>query len=201
MMHTLTRFSACCRAWDLRVSTSEVLDCFEQLSMVDTTDKAQFRMVAKANFAKSRREQKKFDQVFDLFFDHIPIPQHRSLKPELARSIERVADQLKDTPPVDPFDQALVDFLTKSPANFLKTVRQAQTAAEPEARVLKSNLSQLSGKLEMMLKINAMEKRVLAAINADDSMSGPENQAVRNHFSTALKTARHLLTREPGYNN
>ena len=40
-----------------RVSTSEVLDCLNQLKLVDILEEPQFAAVLRANFAKSRREQ------------------------------------------------------------------------------------------------------------------------------------------------
>ena len=57
----LLKFVSCSRTAGLRVSTSEVLDCLNQLERVDPLDEMQFAAVLRANFAKSRREQAKFD--------------------------------------------------------------------------------------------------------------------------------------------
>ena len=68
MVNLIQKFVVSSRAAGLRVSTSEVLDCLEQLRLIDVLDEPQFKAVLRANFAKSRREQSKFDYLYDLFF-------------------------------------------------------------------------------------------------------------------------------------
>ena len=71
MVNLLLKFISCSRAAGLRISTSEVLDCFEQLNRVDVLDEPQFAAVLRANFAKSRREQFHFNRVYELFFHEL----------------------------------------------------------------------------------------------------------------------------------
>ena len=69
MLNILTGFAACCRAFDLRVSTGEVIDAARHLGLVNLADPVEFRLVLRANFVKSRRDQARFDYIFDLFFN------------------------------------------------------------------------------------------------------------------------------------
>ncbi len=68
MFDPVMKFVSCCRAAGQRISTSEILDCMAQLQIVDIVDESQFKAVLRSNFAKSRREQGKFDQLYHLFF-------------------------------------------------------------------------------------------------------------------------------------
>ena len=67
MVNLILKFVSLSRAAGLRVSTSEVLDCFDQLPMVDVLDEPQFAAMLRANFAKSRREQSHFNRLYHLF--------------------------------------------------------------------------------------------------------------------------------------
>ena len=71
MVNLLLKFVSISRAAGLRVSTSEVLDCLDQLKLVDILDDPQFAAVLRANFAKSRREQFHFDRLYNLFFHEL----------------------------------------------------------------------------------------------------------------------------------
>ena len=71
MVNLVLKFVSCSRAAGLRISTSEVLDCLNQLKMVDLLDEKQFAAVLRANFAKSRLEQFHFDRLYDLFFHEL----------------------------------------------------------------------------------------------------------------------------------
>ena len=71
MVNLILKFVALSRAAGLRVSTSEVLDCLNQLELVDILDEPQFAAVLRANFAKSRREQFHFNRLYELFFHEL----------------------------------------------------------------------------------------------------------------------------------
>ena len=71
MVNLVLKFVSCCRVAGLRISTSEVLDCLDQLKLVDILDEKQFAAVLRANFAKSRREQFHFNRLYDLFFHEL----------------------------------------------------------------------------------------------------------------------------------
>jgi len=71
MVNLVLKFVSCARAAGLRISTSEVLDCLNQIELVDILDEPQFAAVLRANFAKSRREQHHFDRLYHLFFHEL----------------------------------------------------------------------------------------------------------------------------------
>ena len=68
MLNLILNFVTACRTSNLRVSTSEVIDCARQLELVDILDEDQFRATLRTNFAKSRRDQRNFDRLYHLFF-------------------------------------------------------------------------------------------------------------------------------------
>ncbi|MCG8339169.1 MAG: hypothetical protein MJE63_32055, partial [Proteobacteria bacterium] len=71
MIETILSFVSCSRTAGLRISSAEVLDCVKQLEYVDLLDEPLFKDVLRANFAKSRREQAKFDHLYQLFFKEL----------------------------------------------------------------------------------------------------------------------------------
>ena len=71
MVNLLLKFVSVSRAAGLRISTSEVLDAFHQLQLVDPLAESQFAAVLRSNFAKSRREQYHFNRLYHLFFHEL----------------------------------------------------------------------------------------------------------------------------------
>ncbi len=184
MLELIVRFTACLRAHDLRVSTSEVLDCTRQLEFIDSLDETLFKTVLKANFSKSRRDQLRFDRIYDLFFHGIRPPE--SADPKWPG---KLVSKVKETASDDPMEQALVSFLEGDPANFLAKIQALHTREEPKAVALKSNMGQLSAKLNVMLKINTLKARILALAG---DIQGEEKEWVNRRMDQALD----LLSRE-----
>jgi len=90
MVNLLLKFVAISRAAGLRVSTSEVLDCLNQIELIDILDEPQFGAVLRANFAKSRREQYHFNRLYDLFF-------HELRQESNITHADPLADQIQNT--------------------------------------------------------------------------------------------------------
>ncbi|MCD4719152.1 MAG: hypothetical protein K8S13_04735 [Desulfobacula sp.] len=67
MLDVILKFAAYSRKAGLRISTAEVLDCSQQIEYIDVGDESQFKDLLRANFAKSKREQTKFDHIYPLF--------------------------------------------------------------------------------------------------------------------------------------
>ena len=88
MVNLILKFVSCSRAAGLRISTSEVLDCLDQLKLVDVLDENQFAAVLRANFAKSRREQYHFNRLYELFFHELRQESGISQADPLAEQIE-----------------------------------------------------------------------------------------------------------------
>ncbi len=201
MLNILTGFAACCRAFDLRVSTGEVIDAARHLGLVNLADPVEFRLVLRANFVKSRRDQARFDYIFDLFFnrageseDNAPDSETEHIVALLDQELRQRNDQ--DSSDQDPMEQALVDFLNNDPLNLIDRLHQMHTMEEPAQRFFKSNMGQLSNKLSIMLQINALKSRIDTLV--DQTYQGRDAASLKKTFTNRLDRALDLVTREPG---
>ena len=99
MDRLIIRFASCARAAGLMVSQAEVMDTLAHLALVDVTDPEAFRRVLRTNFAKSRRDQGRFDHLFHLFFHEMREDagvMNSLLAPEAARLARDLAENLPD---------------------------------------------------------------------------------------------------------
>ena len=123
MVNLLLKFVSISRAAGLRVSTSEVLDCLNQLKLVDLLDEPQFAAVLRANFAKSRREQFHFDRLYDLFFHELRQESNIAHGDPLADQIQNVLQALMPEHQTDESARAVLDFLGGDPQPFLEQMQ------------------------------------------------------------------------------
>ena len=199
MENTILKFVSCCRAHGMRISTAEVLDCLGQLELAGVVDELVFHTVLRANFAKSRREQSAFERLYHLFF-------HDMKKGKPLLNLEKgEGEQEPDPPPyageplpefpVDmikmdtDLDKALMDFIKGKPQAFIAAVRQVHDQETPSNQAVKSNLGQLSARMEIMLTINKMHRRMARFLG------GPDVQVVNGERKHLEKTVFHRLDR------
>jgi len=194
MLDLIIRFSKACRSADLRVSTSEVIDCANMLKYIDPIDESQFKCLLRANFTKSRRDQKKFDRIYNLFF-HEKEPEE-SPDPVFERyaEIKRLARAIGGDES-DPIDKALSAFLQGDPIPYIAEIQRLETQNEQSPKKLKSNLSQLSSRLSVMLRINTMRDRLLALPPENREDRGMRARAV-DHLSRRLDEAYRMLSQD-----
>ena len=204
MVNLTLRFVNCCRAADLRVSTAEVLDVIQQLTLVDPFDEFQFHTVLRTNFAKSHRDQDHFEQLYNLFFHEMKNDLTTAQASPEGEGFDAVIAQLTEEMEgeEDAMKQAILDFLAGKPLDYLDLINKLHKQEEQVATGLKSNMTQLSSRLEVMLKINAMKQKVLQFLGGnhamvDDSVKG----TVDKEFSRRLESAYDLLTKEPKTKN
>lgn len=207
MLNLVLKFAAACRQARLEVSTAELIDCMGQLKLVDMLDEAQFRAVLRSNFAKSRREQKNFDRLYQLFFHEMR--QDAAFDPEsgdpgeltedlgdmLEQLAERASDTALDTDPDTLLDQAIMDFLGGDPTGYLQEIQRLENQAETGGQGLKSNLGQLSGRLEILMRLNRMRNNIRELVK--DSPEGPGGkgrQDIAAHLNRRLQTAQEMLS-------
>jgi len=197
MITLITRFAACCRAFDLRVSTGEVLDASRHMELVDLLDPLGLRLALRANFAKSRRDQSRFDYLFDLFFHDMESYSDNDFSPGINRITQSLRKELSN----DPMEQALVNFLDNDPLAFIDEIHALHTMEEAPRKFFKSNMGQLSNKLGVMLQINTLKSKIMALLDElhgeDPTSSGP----MKRHFNERLAKALALVTEEPRENN
>ncbi|MEJ2167404.1 MAG: VWA domain-containing protein [Desulfobacterales bacterium] len=196
MVNLVLKFVSLSRAAGLRISTSEVLDCLNQLKLVDLLDEAQFAAVLRANFAKSRREQFHFDRLYELFFHEL------RQEPNIARA-DPLAEQILDVLRAlgsEPDDnntaqQALLDFLRGDPFLFLERLQQGFSEGDRKGGGMGANLGPMIQRLELMQQINALENSLLEFLAQQrDRLHWETRRDLKALFEARLASARRLLT-------
>ncbi|MDD5712416.1 MAG: VWA domain-containing protein [Smithellaceae bacterium] len=201
MINLILKFASCCRAAGLRISPSEVLDCATQLALIDVLDEEQFRPLLRANFAKSRREQPKFDQLYDLFFHELRPEASISQLESLAGQIGDVQKMLKELAQQEPGYKTLVDFLNGDPMGFLKELEGLHTA-EDSRRTVRFNLGPLGKRLEILMQINNTRNRILQFLDENNRRFDRETRGnLAAYFNEHLGSAYGMLMNEPRPDN
>ena len=199
MQNLIIQFAATCRSGDLRVSTAEVIDCVRQLQWVDALDETQFKTTLRSNFAKSRRDQRNFDRLYALFFHDMQTGDHLSPDAHQAEEVRALVDQLKaDADEADPIDAALLDFLAGNPGNYLQEMQRLENQNEYTPKGLKSNLGQLSSRLEVMLRLNNMRGQVgrMQTGSGGGGPPTPSEKDAADQVAQRLDRAYRMLTEE-----
>ncbi len=202
MVNLTLRFVKCCRAADLRISTAEVLDCVTQLSLIDPSNEDEFKLVLRSNFAKSRMEQSKFDQMYHLFFHEMKSDLSEIVNNPEAEKYREVFDMLSEMEAADELEQALMDYLSGDPMKFIQEVHKIHTQEEKEAKALRSNMGQLASRLQVMLKMNQMQSKILQFLGGNHSSVDEEMaKEIGKEFSERFDNALKLLNDEPRPDN
>jgi uncharacterized protein with von Willebrand factor type A (vWA) domain len=197
MVTLIQQFVSCCRASGLRISTAEVLDSLNQMRLIEPTDEPQFRSLLRSNFAKSMRDVRHFDRLYDLFFhemrmDAADIRQAASH----AELIQNTADLLKKMPHDHPVYDAVVDFLQGNPQALLREMRRLQT--QEEAALLRFNLGPLGERLNVMLQIDKAARGAQTLV--EENYTKTDSAAARElaaYFEERVAAARAMLVYEP----
>lgn len=200
MIPLILRFAQCCRSDGLAVSTAEVLDAAGQLDRIDATDEPQFRTVLRANFVKSRRDQGRFDRLYEMFFhDGIP-PGVDARHSQNTDPAGEVLETLRKNE--DPDAAPLLDFLAGDPLAFLDTLRALQEGETTASPAVKSNLGAVAGRLQVMLGINRLRSRITRLLPPSATgAAAADRETVRNRLLARLDSAYALLTRDPQIDN
>jgi hypothetical protein len=198
MVNLLLKFVSISRAAGLRVSTSEVLDCLNQLKLVDLLDEPQFAAVLRANFAKSRREQFHFDRLYDLFFHELRQESNIAHGDPLADQIQNVLQALMPELQTDESARAVLDFLGGDPQPFLEQMQPGLLEGDGNGGGMGSNLGPMIQRLALMLQINGVQDALAQfLIDQRDRMPWETRRDLKALFDARLDSARRLLTRQP----
>ena len=197
MVNLVLKFVSCARTAGLRVSTSEVLDCLNQLGWVDIMDEPQFAAVLRANFAKSRREQHHFDRLYQMFFHELRQDSSIVDSEPLAEQIHDILQALAPSGEENEAFQSVLDFLDGDPLAYLEQLQQIGANADDQNRGLGSNLGAVTQRLEIMLGLNAAEA-ALEQYLADhrEQINWEVRRDLDAHFKDRLERARRLLTHD-----
>ena len=197
MVNLVLKFVSCARAAGLRISTSEVLDCLNQVELIDILDEPQFAAVLRANFAKSRREQRHFDRLYHLCFHEMRQDVSIAHSDSLAAQIQETLDNLPLEPNGNPAYQSVLDFLQGDPLQFLEQMRQALAGQEGQGSAMGANLGAVVRRLELMLQVNAFENALLEYFNEQRGIINWEiRRDLLEHFKARMQSARRLIAQE-----
>jgi uncharacterized protein with von Willebrand factor type A (vWA) domain len=197
MEKLILQFVSCARAADLRVSTAEVQDCLSQIRLIDILDERQFRSVLRANFAKSRREQHRFDHLYRLFFHELQVHDAAVGAASLATPMEAIGEVLQETAGDQRELNAVIDFMTGAPAAYLQLLQEIQTEGNSRRQGPGSNLGALVRRFPVLRALDRAAEQVDRHLNdRREDLHWEIRQQVQRHVKQRLDLARGLLTRE-----
>lgn len=193
----ILKFAASARAAGMRISTAEVLDCLEQLPHVDILDEAQFAVVLRSNFAKSRLERARFDHLYHLFFHELQEdPDAASV--ELTEHIETLRREILSIEPRMPAMTAVADFMAGEPETYLRLLNEIQSEGESKGagpRGKGANLGGLVRRLPVLRSIQRAQETAEAFLDAHwREIHWETRRELKRHMGRRLETARRLLT-------
>jgi uncharacterized protein with von Willebrand factor type A (vWA) domain len=197
MVDLVLKFVSCARTAGLRVSTSEVIDCLNQLKLVDILEEPQFAAVLRANFAKSRREQHHFDRLYQMFFHELRQDVSVAYSEPYAEQIHNTLQALTPIGQENETVEAVLDFLANDPLPYFERIQQIGQNAYDQNSGMGSNLGAVVRRLEIMLGINAVEN-ALGQFFADhhDQLNWEMRQDLMDSFKDRLESARRLLIQD-----
>jgi len=198
MVALILRFAAAARAADLRLSTSEVLDCLQHLERIDPLDEGQFKSVLQTNFAKSRREQIHFERLYRLFFHELRQDPSIARSPEMPEAIQAILQSLQPAAGTDPASQALIDFPAGDPAGLLEQISALAAGGRPPASASSGGGSARDRRLEWVDRIRMLAEQLAEALAGRRAELGwEERRDLSAHFQDRLNAARRLLANIP----
>jgi uncharacterized protein with von Willebrand factor type A (vWA) domain len=174
-----------------------VLDCLNQLELVDCLDEPQFAAVLRANFAKSRREQFHFNRVYDLFFHELRQESNIAHADPLAEQIQNTLQSLSSSEDGNGASQAVFDFLGGDPLSFLEQIQAGFAEGGTGGRAMGSNLGPMIQRLALMLELSAA-RDALADYFTDqrDHLPWEIRRDLKELFDARLESARRLLAQD-----
>jgi uncharacterized protein with von Willebrand factor type A (vWA) domain len=197
MEHLILQFAACARAADLRISTAEVQDCLSQIQLIDILDERQFHAVLRANFAKSRREQHRFDHLYHLFFHELQVQDASADAASLAKPMETARDALQEASGDQQELAAIAAFITGDPAAYLQLLQEIQTEGNSGRQGPGSNLGALVRRFPVLRALDRAAELVDQHLDDHrDTLHWETRRQIRRHLRQRIAVARSLLTRE-----
>lgn len=198
MIRLVQKFVDVMRVSGMRVSTSEVLDCANHLKMVDVTDRNIFKTVLRANFIKARRDNSKFEHLFNLFFNEMDQAPDLEGFDSFDEEYKELLSEMRNDESVD---SDIIDFLEGNPRNYLEQIQAVQELNDYRRVALKSNMGQLTGRLQLMLKINKAKDRFLGLLGTNYNPSSEPGRSIEKHFQKMIQTAEILISKDPRPDN
>ena len=198
MQNLLLKFVDSARAAGLGISTSETLDCLNQLEHIDPLNEAQFSRTLRTNFAKSHRDQHLFDHLYQLFFHEIRDQENLSAAEKIADLKRDIRSQITRTVEADGPMASLIDFVDGNPAPYLEYLQQLTTQGNGAAGGSGSNLGGMVRRLAVMQAIQQTNQFVAQYLaQRRQKIYWETRRDIETHYQQRLNTALRLLTANP----
>jgi uncharacterized protein len=192
----ILKFVASARATGMRISTAEVIDCLSQLPSMDILDEAQFTTTLRANFAKSRLEQARFDHLYHLFFHELRENFDEAAVNSLEH-IEKLKQELLASEPQTPAMDAIADFMAADPEAYLMLLTSIQSEGDTSANSPKgvgANFGGLIRRLPVFQAINRAQKMMESFLESNrDQLDRETLDEIKRQMKRRLELARRLL--------
>ena len=196
MQNLILKFIASARAAGLRISTSETLDCLNQLQHIDPLKESQFSCTLRTNFAKSHRDQQLFNHLYDLFFHELRDAENLSGSEKISPIKKEIKTHLKTNMDTDGPMAPLMDFLDGNPAGYLQKLREIESEGTGTTSGVGSGLGGMVRRLDIMLAINRTSVSVSDFLAKNRTRIHWETrQDIEAHYRQQLNSALRLLTR------
>lgn len=197
MLQLVLRFVAAARSSGLRISTSEVLDAANHLTLIDPTDQETFRTVLRADFAKSAQDQARFDRLYHLFFKEMREDikaDSESLGENLVKALESIRENAADNSLLS----AALDLVAGNPNAFLTALRELESDGDRPAMAMGANLGQLARRLKVMLAVKDIRGLLSQFLEGNRrEISWTVRRDLEAHVNSRLELAQRLLLEEP----
>ena len=195
MQKLILKFVASARAAGLRISTSETLDCLNQLQHIDPLKESQFSRTLRANFAKSHRDQHLFNQLYDLFFHELRHDTNLSGSEKISHVKKEIKTRLEANMDQDGAMASIIDFLDGDPASYLQRLRQIESQGTGTTRGVGTGFGGMVRRLEIMLAINRTSISISQFLVQNRTRIHWETrQDIETHYRQRLNSALRLLT-------
>jgi len=195
MQNLILKFVDSARAAGLRISTSETLDCLNQLQHIDPLEEAQFSRTLRTNFAKSHRDQRLFNHLYDLFFHELRENENLGGSEKISHIKDEIKMLLKTDMDADSPMAIIIDFMDGNPASYLQRLRQIESEGTGTTRGVGSGFGGMVRRLDIMLAINRTSASVSQFLAENRSRVHWETrQDIEAHYQQRLSSALRLLT-------
>lgn len=198
MISLVQKFVGVMRVSGMRVSTSEVLDCIKHLDMVDPIDKSVFKTVLRANLIKTHRDNSRFEHLFNLFFNEMEQAPDLEGFDSIDSEYNEILEMMRED---ESIDSDIIDFLEGNPQNYLKQIQDVQELNDYRQVALKSNMGQLTARLQLMMKINKAKERFMGLLGTNYNTTSEPGKSLEKHFQKLIDTAETLISKDPRPDN
>jgi uncharacterized protein with von Willebrand factor type A (vWA) domain len=196
MQHLILKFVSSARAAGLRISTSETLDCLKQLAFIDPLDERQFSRVLRANFAKSHRDQSKFNQLYHLFFHELRDEEDIGGSEPISQYKKELLQQIREKTDPEEILPSVIDFLAGDPTDYIRMLQGLESHAETNSKGIGSNMGAMVRRLNLLLSLNKIRGAVSGFLSINRDRIGWETrEAIGSHFDQRMDSAFRLMAR------